>query len=202
MAKKAGLSRDDVIDAAVELVDTDGIDALTLSAVAAKLGVQPPSLYHHVDGLDALRQEVAVEGVHRLAARFHKAVDGTTGLPALRAMAIAFREYARDHPGLYLAAQPATKLDADQELYAAAPEAFDTVMAALTSIGLDADDQVNVFRSVRASLHGFIMLEQRPGFGFGVEEEIEEAFARMLDLLEAGVRMLLLERAELSEQPG
>jgi AcrR family transcriptional regulator len=193
VAKRAGLSRDDVIDAAVELVDTEGLDALTLVAVATKLGVQPPSLYHHVDGLDGLRVAVGVEGVRRLADRFQAAVQGMTGLPALRAMAVAFRDFARAHRGLYLAAQPATSLDADRWLYEAAPEAFDTVVAAMASLGLDADDQVHVIRSVRASLHGFIMLEQRAGFG--TPDEVETSFTRMLDLLEGGVRMLLTNEA-------
>ena len=54
MARRRGLDRDDVIAAAIRIVDTDGLDALSLKGVADALGVQSPSLYSHVDGLNGL----------------------------------------------------------------------------------------------------------------------------------------------------
>ena len=44
MAPRRGLSRAVVVDTAARLADRDGFDALTLGAVAAQLGVRPPSL--------------------------------------------------------------------------------------------------------------------------------------------------------------
>jgi AcrR family transcriptional regulator len=192
MGKKAGLTKDDVIGAAIVVVDRHGLDGLTVSRVAAELGIRPPSIYHHIDGLDGLRHEVAVVGVRRLAERFQEHIDGHSGLPALRELAVAFREFAHDHPGLYEAAQPATSLDADLALYEAAPQAFDAVVAEMSSLGLPPEDQVDVIRSIRAGLHGFIALERRPGFGH--PEEVDHSFERMLDLFEGGIRDLLATR--------
>lgn len=43
-----------VLDAALELIDADGLAALSMRKLAAGLGVQAPSLYHHVAGKTAL----------------------------------------------------------------------------------------------------------------------------------------------------
>nr|MDT0664287.1 TetR family transcriptional regulator [Micromonospora sp. DSM 115978] len=52
---RAGLSRDRVVAEAAALADTAGLDAVTLSTLADRLGVRVPSLYKHVDSLDDLR---------------------------------------------------------------------------------------------------------------------------------------------------
>jgi AcrR family transcriptional regulator len=192
VGRKAGLTKEDVVAAAARLADQEGLECLSMAAVAALLGVQPPSLYHHVDGLDELRHEVAIFGARELGARFRaalEAIDETDepGVGTLAHMARAFRAFSQEHPGLYAAAQPATSLDEDQALYAAAPEAFDTVLAAMAAIGLTAADQVHVIRSVRAALHGFIILESRPGFG--VPDDVDRSFDLMLELLQGGVQI-------------
>ena len=59
------LSRDRVLAAAVELADRDGIDSLTMRALASDLGVEAMSLYYHVankeDLLDGMVDAVVVE---------------------------------------------------------------------------------------------------------------------------------------------
>ncbi len=49
---RPALSRDAVIAGAVELADDVGVSPLTLRKLAAHLGVQPMSLYHHVANKD------------------------------------------------------------------------------------------------------------------------------------------------------
>ena len=52
--KRKGLSRRAVIDAAVATADEVGIDGMTIRKIAARLGVQPMSIYHHVADKDAI----------------------------------------------------------------------------------------------------------------------------------------------------
>jgi AcrR family transcriptional regulator len=47
MGRKRGLSLEQVIEAAADVADRDGLDALSLASVASALGVRPPSLYRH-----------------------------------------------------------------------------------------------------------------------------------------------------------
>jgi AcrR family transcriptional regulator len=67
MARRAGrpadviLTRDRIFRAALDVVDREGVDGLTVTGIARELGVRGPSLYHHIDG----RGEI-VEGVRHL----------------------------------------------------------------------------------------------------------------------------------------
>ena len=44
--------------AALAIVDEEGADKLTMRRVASRLGVEAPSLYHHVQGKDALLDNI------------------------------------------------------------------------------------------------------------------------------------------------
>src|SRR4051812_25048650 len=47
-AERTPLSRDRVLEAAVEIADAGGIGSLTIRSLAQALGVKPMSVYHHV----------------------------------------------------------------------------------------------------------------------------------------------------------
>src|SRR5512140_3471580 len=53
-AMRPGLTRDRIVEAAIALVDEAGPDALTMRAVAQRLGAGAMSLYRHVSGRDEL----------------------------------------------------------------------------------------------------------------------------------------------------
>jgi len=52
--RPARLSRDQVLRAALEIADTDGLDAVTMQRVAHAIGAEPMSLYRHVANKDDL----------------------------------------------------------------------------------------------------------------------------------------------------
>jgi AcrR family transcriptional regulator len=52
--KRPPLSRDRVLAAAVALADAEGLSAVTMRRLAASLGVEAMSLYHHLPGKDGL----------------------------------------------------------------------------------------------------------------------------------------------------
>jgi TetR/AcrR family tetracycline transcriptional repressor len=52
------LALDDVVSAALRLVERDGLPNLTIRAVADELGVTSPAVYHYVAGKDALVERV------------------------------------------------------------------------------------------------------------------------------------------------
>ena len=53
------ISRDATIKAALEIIDEDGIDALSLPRLARELNVKAPSLYHHFSDKDEILAAVA-----------------------------------------------------------------------------------------------------------------------------------------------
>jgi AcrR family transcriptional regulator len=90
MSRRVGLSTTAVVDAAVDVIDECGLDALTLAAVASRTGVAAPSLYKHVGSLGELRTLVSLRLLEEMTERFTAAVVGRSGVDAL---AILMREY-------------------------------------------------------------------------------------------------------------
>jgi AcrR family transcriptional regulator len=77
---------EEILDIAGRVMDEEGVNGLTLSEVARRLGVQPPSLYKYVDSLmdlyDGLFRRGQVQNLNALRA----AMDSSEpGLPALSA---------------------------------------------------------------------------------------------------------------------
>jgi AcrR family transcriptional regulator len=184
MGRRRGLSRAVVVDAAARLADQDGFDALTLGAVAAQLGVRPPSLYNHVAGLHGLRRDLALQGVGEMGERLRDAAVGRAGEDALVAVAAAYRGYARERPGLYRALQRAPD-PGDAELRDAAERLLRPVLAVLAGYGLDGADAIHAARTLRSALHGFVELE-RVG-GFGIDLDLDESYRWMVAALSAGM---------------
>ena len=60
---RAGLTTEGVVDAASAIADAEGLKAVTLARLAEALGIRSPSLYKHVDSLDAIRRALAVRGI-------------------------------------------------------------------------------------------------------------------------------------------
>lgn len=98
MARRLGVSRDDVIDAAVHLSDEQGLRDLTVAAVADAVGCRPPSVYHHVDGLAGLSRAVALHATLDLNSTLEDALRDRDGVEACRALVDAAVGWARAHP--------------------------------------------------------------------------------------------------------
>ena len=177
---RAGLSREVVIAAAVTLADETGPDGLTLAALAARLGVQVPSLYKHVDGLDDVRRGVALAGLRDLAAALDPAPD-------LRAMCHAYRGFALAHPGRYAGTLRAVSGD-DPDAVAAATALLAIVDRVLAERGLSGTAAVDGARLLRATLHGFVALEATGGFA--MPRSLATSFDRAVDALDAGLRAI------------
>ena len=185
MARKVGLDRRQVIDAAVALVDDDGLASVSLANVAAVLGVASPSLYSHVDSLAALRRELALEASARLGTDIRDAVTGSGGEAALRRIAHVYRAFARTHPGLYATLHTTPVPSEDAELSAAFGAMVPDLAAVLSGLGLPETDAVPLIRTVRSALHGFVSLEASGGFG--LPDDIDESFETLIDVLVAGL---------------
>ncbi|WP_433218196.1 TetR/AcrR family transcriptional regulator [Microtetraspora malaysiensis] len=62
--REQGLSRDQIVRAAIELLDAEGLDALSMRKLGARLGAGATSLYWHVANKDELL-ELAMDEVYR-----------------------------------------------------------------------------------------------------------------------------------------
>lgn len=180
---RAGLSTPAVVDAALDVVDTGGLDALTLAAVAGRTGVAPPSLYKHVGSLAELRTLVGVRVLEELTERFTAAVLGRSGPDAVAALMRTYRAYVVEHPRRY-AAMPVDPLH-DPALVAAGTKLLTVPMAVLRAYGLRDSAAVHATRCLRAIVHGFASIEAAGGFG--LPEDLDETYEQLIAMFTASL---------------
>lgn len=185
MTSKTKINSDLIIRAAVRIVDEEGTEALTLATLAQRLDIRPPSLYNHIAGLPELRKLLAFHGLEELRSELLHAAVGRAGEDAIRAMAYAYLNFARSHPGLYELSLLSSKQE-DEEWAKVANGVAELVIRALESYRLDPAASVHAARALRSLLHGFASLERHGGFGLPFDRN--ESFAEMVGLFLAGLQ--------------
>lgn len=85
-ARRRAETKAEILRIAVELMEAEGVGGLTLSAVARRMGIQPPSLYKYFASRHAVFDALFAEGQRAfLAALREGASRAAPGLPALHA---------------------------------------------------------------------------------------------------------------------
>ena len=184
---KAGLTREKVVEQAAAVADDAGLDHLTLAAVAQRCGVSLPALYKHVNGLDAVKRDIAVLAVREITGILAAAAVGVTGREALTEFLRAYRGYARRHPGHYAATLRAPA-PGDTEHADAAANAIGMIAAALKGYRLEGTALIHAIRLLRSAFHGIVSLEMAGGFG--LPESIDDTYTHLVDALDAKFRTL------------
>jgi AcrR family transcriptional regulator len=188
---RAGLTPDLVVAEAARLADEVGFEGVTLAMLAARFGVAVPSLYKHVAGIDDVRRRLAIRSMREFGQALDEAIAAATAarahgrggrradrLTVLRAVADAYRGYARAHPGRYASSVRAPAPD-DAEHIEVNAAVLATAFAVLGRYGLTGDDAVDAARALRAALHGFITLDAAGGFG--LPRDVERSYHRLVD---------------------
>ncbi|MBP2703138.1 WHG domain-containing protein [Microbispora sp. RL4-1S] len=179
---RAGLSRDAVVDLALRIADEEGPEAVTLSAVAGRAGVAPPSLYKHVRNLADLRVLLTDRVYGELSDGIAQAVLGRSRDDAVRAAMHAWRRYVLEHPGRYSAAIQAP----NPAVSGAGDRLVEIVLTVLKGYGLEGADAIHATRCIRSAAHGFAVLEAAGGFG--LPEDVGVSYDRLIDMILTGLR--------------
>lgn len=179
---KKRLTSSTVTAEAIALIDRQGFDALTLSAVAGGIGVRPSALYSHVDGLDALRYQVAVAATGNLTDEVRSAAIGTAGADALGAMGTAYRRFALEHPGQFASTLLPPRSDED-DLASANRSLLEVFVLVYGAMGLDYDQSHLAARSTRSAIHGFLALEHTAG----TTQDHESEYLHLLSAIQRGL---------------
>ncbi len=175
----ARVDRETIVRTAREMIETDGLEQLSLNKLAQALDIKAPSLYHHVQNKSDLLHAVTLLTVRDLADQMTAAVSGMDGdrYARLRALAHAYRTYALTHPVTY-------KL-----LYGYSPDepavagALVPLQATLTTL---VGPEEGALRGLWALLHGFVTLELAGYFQQG--EAISVSWEAALNTYFAGWR--------------
>jgi AcrR family transcriptional regulator len=158
--------REEILDVAEALLESEGAEALTMRRVAQEMGIRAPSLYKHVASKDDIEA-----GLQERALRVMPAA--LAGLDLLAIMA-AYREWAMAHRGLY---ELATRRPLRRDVISAEVEA-----AAAESLVAAAGGGEHRARALWALAHGLVDLEMAGRFppGADLDETWRAAFTPFL----------------------
>ena len=154
---RKGLSREAIIDTAAALAEQKGADNLTLRELAETLGVKTASLYNHLQGLPELNARLAECALDRLMDTLETAMAGRTGAEGLRALATAYRTFAREQPQLYRAMVSLPRFS-DPSLVERKHAFMDLFNRVLAPCRLPDDRRIHLSRTIRSALHGYCAL--------------------------------------------
>jgi len=179
------VTRAKVIERATRILDAGGPDALTLSRVARELGVRPPSLFDHIEGLPGLLRALRIRSFEAQTELLRAAAVGRSRDDALRAVALAYRGFTTAHPGLYRISVRTYVGDAP-EVQRAAGALLGAFLDILRGYAIAEDELVHAARFARGALHGFLTLEAEGGFGLATN--VDASFERKVDSICRAVR--------------
>ena len=185
------LLADEIIDAATSLLlDAEAASAVSIRAVAERVGVTPPSIYLHFADKDALLEAVCARYFEQLDEKLAEASIGIDD-PLERAlqMGMAYVRFAVDTPVLYREAfhhvSPAEqRTKVDEVLAASAFVRFTGTVGELAEAGVFRPAEVgDVVLELWTAAHGLASLMiAKPGLGWGDDFAIAEQTLRSVCL--------------------
>ncbi|MEV6153499.1 TetR/AcrR family transcriptional regulator [Nonomuraea sp. NPDC052129] len=144
----------EILDAALAIADERGLDALTMRAVAERLGLTPMALYGYFRNKDELLDGL----VGRLLTTLPEGSPGESWDQRLSAFAWATRRLAREHPSVFplLFARPSVTPDAVRVV--------DWIYQALIDAGVPDAEVPRIERMVSTFVLGFATSEANGRF--------------------------------------
>jgi AcrR family transcriptional regulator len=175
---------DAIVTAATEILEHQGVDALTMQAVATAVGVRAPSLYKRVrsrnDVIRLVMERIAID----LGDALDAAVDGIRD-PRDRALALlrATRAFAHARPDSYSLLFARLPDDALPE-----PAVLAGTIAGVLRVSTELvgdEHALEAARTLTAWVHGFVSMELADRFRMGrdVDEAFEYGSRRIADAL-------------------
>jgi len=177
MSRK-GLNNNNIITAAIEMVEEKGYRNYSLRELAGKLNVQPSSLYNHISGIEEINTAVAMYGIQLLQEALENAAKKEDMKEALQQMAIEYRNFAHKNPELYQTIIDLQMSD-NQVLKSELHKIIEPFRKVLERELTDKYTIIHLQRFFRSSLHGYVTLE-REGYLKHYEVTSEESFQFMI----------------------
>jgi len=176
-------SHDAITAAARAILEEDGLDAVSMQAVADRVGVRAPSLYKHVADRQALIRAVTDAVTADLGAAVRPRRAAPDPRADLRRIARTYRAFVHANPvgyGLLFARLDPARAP-DPATLAALGEPIVEALGRL----VDPDDALPAARTFVAFAHGFTSLELAGGFRLG--GDVDAAYTSGIELILAGL---------------
>jgi len=182
---RQGLTRQEVVNAAVAVIEEGGCHNFSMRELADRLHIKTASLYNHIESMDMLYIEIGYYAISRLKQAQLSAIEGKRKDEAVKSLAAAYYTFATEHAELYkvIMSLPMTKNEA---LLNAAGDIVEPIMRVLSEYTLTEEQKMHLQRVLRSIMHGFISQEDAGCFRhFPVDAA--ESYQLAVDLFLSGV---------------
>ena len=172
--RRVPLTRERIVEAALQVMDAEGLNAVTMRRIGRELGVEAMSLYNHVEDKDDI-----LEGItERVMNEFEfPSPSGEWAIDAL-AMSREWRRLLGLHPSVcQLLAERHKPLDG-----LATYRAMDAALGVLRHAGLSDREAAQAFNALGSYILGFVMMEQ--GLMLGADDEHAQLHQQAVDALQ------------------
>ena len=156
---RQGLTRADVIGAAIEMIESEGLHNFSLRELAGRLHIKAASLYNHIRNMDELYTEIGYYVISELKKVQLDAIAGKQRAEAVKALADAYYRFGKERPELYkvILSLPMVKNDA---IHRAGFDIVEPIMSAMAGYHLTREQMMHLQRVFRSIMHGFISQEE------------------------------------------
>ena len=152
-AERREATKAEILEAAWELVRAEGLAALNLRDLAAKVGMRPPSLYSYFDSKHAIYDAMFLQGNLELLARYEALPEPADAVEGLRAGGRLFVQFGVEDPAraqlLFMRTIPG--FDPSQETYDVAVRIVDLGKARMHRCGI-ADEYFDLWTALVSGL--------------------------------------------------
>lgn len=174
---EAPVSRDDMVVAALDLLDREGADALTMRALAERLSINPMTIHHHFGGRDGLIGAMS-EAVYAQVT----ALENGTPIDRIGRLLKAYHAEVLRHPALTMLIFSRPTVFPHQ-----AKRITNEISALLAEIGLP-DDRTPLWRDILVDFtHGAALASAMSGRNRDRESHKDQGFTMALRELLIGL---------------
>ena len=190
---RQGLTHTDIIDAAIKMIESEGLHSFSLRELASRLHIKAASLYNHISSSDELYTEIGYYAISELKKAQLDAIAGKQRAEAVEALADAYYRFGKERPEIYkvILSLPMVKNDA---LQTAAGDIVEPIMAVFSGYRLAEEHEMHLQRVLRSIMHGFISQEEAGCFRH-FPADVSDSYKMAVQGL-----ILLLEHAEKEAQ--
>lgn len=169
---RSALSKDLIVEAAIEIMDEDGVSALTIRRIGSRIGYSPMSLYKHVESKD----DILIAVKQALYAKIEDTVEDQDAFESLKQVMLSTDRVLTAHPCLadLFVSGPRVGLWGDRQR---------RHIAALQAAGLSERDAFVAFAAVFRFVIGSFLFRSRDEM-----DELESTTEWGLDLLISSLR--------------
>ncbi len=182
------VDKESIVRAAHELVEQEGVGALSLDKLARLLGIKAPSLYRHVGNKESLLLEVNLLTLRQLFFALDVAVSDAKSDPTDQLLAVMqiYRHFAHTHPYTYMMAMT-TKPGAGRPDEDALVQMVLPLQALMEEVS-GKEESLAALRGAFALVHGYVMLELNQQLQRG--GDLDATFDRVVRAYLAGWKWL------------